>query len=134
MSKKETKLEEIKAEETAVAKPYNLRSLKDRDLFPMLDIITTVLPADLSEIFVQLVTGEKSVNEIGGMAVYKIVIAVLKNVSTMPDKIYPLLSDLSGIPAEEIPEMQFGTTPNMIWDIVKDAKNASFFTELSKLL
>ena len=111
-------------------------------------------------IFTQLVMGEKSVNEIGGQVVYKIVVAVLKNVSVMPDKIYPLLADLSGIPAEEIPEMPFGTTPNMIWDIVKDAKNAirwsqcdvmmynymdsddyssllynaSFFRELSKLL
>lgn len=134
MSKKEIILEEINAEETATAKPYTLRSLKDRDLFPMLDIITTVLPDDLSEIFVSLVTGEKSVNEIGGIAVYKIAISVLKNVSNMPEKIYPLLSDLTGIPADEIPEMPFGTTPNMIWDIVKDVKNASFFTELSKLL
>ena len=134
MSKKEIIMEEINAEETATAKPYTLRSLKDRDLFPMLDIITTVLPDDLSEIFVSLVTGEKSVNEIGGIAVYKIAIAVLKNVSNMPEKIYPLLSDLTGIPADEIPEMPFGTTPNMIWDIVKDAKNASFFKELSKSL
>ena len=133
MSNKKEKLEE-KTANSAVAKPYELRNLKDRDLFPILDIITAVLPDDLSDIFVQLVMGEKSVNEIGGIAVYKIVIAVIKNVSAMPDKIYPLLSDLSGIPAEEIPEMQFGTTPSMIWDIVKDAKNASFFRELSKLL
>jgi len=127
------KMEEVNAA-AAVAKPYELRSLKDRDLFPMLDIITTALPDDLSEIFVQLVTGEKSVNEIGGMVVYKIVVSVLKNVSAMPDKIYPLLSDLSGIPADEIPEMAFGTTPGMIWEIVKDAKNADFFKEFSKLL
>ena len=133
MSKKENVLEEMTAE-TTDAKPYEMRSLKDKDLFPILDIITTILPDDLSDIFVQLVTGEKSVNEIGGMAVYKIVIAVLKNVSTMPDKIYPLLSDLTGVSAEEIPEMPFGTTPSMIWDIVKDAKNASFFKELSRLL
>lgn len=133
MSNKEKILEE-KTAESAVAKPYELRDLKDRDLFPMLDIITAVLPDDLSDIFVQLVMGEKSVNEIGGIAVYKIVIAVIKNVSAMPDKIYPLLSDLSGIPADKIPDMPFGTTPNMIWDIVKDAKNASFFRELSKLL
>ena len=133
MSKKESVLEEITAEDMG-AKPYELRSLKDRDFFPILDIITTVLPSDLSDIFVQLVTGEKTTSEIGGMAVYKIVIAVLKNVSVMPDKIYPLLSDISGIPAEEIPEMPFGTTPNMIWDIAKDVKNASFFRELSKLL
>jgi hypothetical protein len=133
MSKKANVVEEVNAEETAV-KPYELRSLKDKDLFPMLDIITAVLPDDLSEVFVKLATGEKTVNEVGGIVVYKIVIAVLKNVSVMPDRIYPMLSDLSGIPAEEIPEMPFGTTPNMIWDIVKDAKNASFFRELSKLL
>ena len=133
MSKKANIVEEVNAEETAV-KPYELRSLKDKDLFPMLDIITAVLPDDLSDVFVKLVTGEKTVNEIGGIVVYKIVIAVLKNVSVMPDRIYPMLSDLSGVPAEEIPEMPFGTTPNMIWDIVKDAKNASFFRELSKLL
>ena len=134
MSKKETKLEEINAEEMAVAKPYTLRSLKDRDLFPILDILSTALPDDLSDIFSQIVTGEKSVNEVGGIAVYKIVIAVLKNVSNMPEKIYPLLSDLSGVPAAEIPDMPFGTTPGMIWDVVKDVKNASFFKELSKLL
>lgn len=127
-------MEDKTAEAAVTAKPYELRSLKDRDLFPMLDIITDVLPDDMSDIFVQIVTGEKTVNEIGGIAVYKIVLAVLKNISKMPEKIYPLLSDLSGIPAEEIPEMAFGTTPGMIWDIVADAKNASFFRELSKLL
>lgn len=119
---------------TEEIKPYELRSLKDKDFFPMLDIITATLPNDMSEIFAQLVTGGKTIEEIGGMAVYKLVVAVLKNVSTIPDKIYPLLSDLSGIPADEIPEMAFGTTPSMIWDIVADAKNASFFRELSKLL
>ena len=133
MSNKEKILEE-KTADSAVAKPYELRDLKDRDLFPILDIIAAVLPDDLSGIFAQLVMGEKSVNEIGGEVVYKIVIAVIKNVSAMPDKVYPLLSDLSGIPAEEIPDMEFGTTPNMIWDIVKNAKNASFFREFSKLL
>lgn len=120
--------------EMTEAKPYKLRSLKDKDFYPMLDIVTATLPNDMADIFNQLVTGGKTLDEIGGMAVYKIAVAVLKNVSTMPDKIYPLLSDLSGIPADDIPEMPFGTTPHMIWDIVSDAKNASFFRELSKLL
>ena len=121
-------------EVTEEVKPYKLRSLKDKDFYPMLDIITATLPDDLADVFVQLATGEKSVDEIGGMVVYKIAVSVLKNVSAIPDKIYPLLSDLSGIPADEIPEMPFGTTPSMIWDIVADAKNASFFRALSKLL
>lgn len=125
---------EMTEEVTEEVKPYKLRSLKDKDFYPMLDIITATLPDDLADVFVQLATGEKSVYEIGGMVVYKIAVSVLKNVSAIPDKIYPLLSDLSGIPADEIPEMPFGTTPSMIWDIVADAKNASFFRALSKLL
>lgn len=125
---------EMTEEVTEEIKPYKLRSLKDKDFYPMLDIITATLPDDLADVFVQLATGEKSVDEIGGMVVYKIAVSVLKNVSAIPDKIYPLLSDLSGIQADEIPEMPFGTTPSMIWDIVADAKNASFFRALSKLL
>lgn len=125
---------EMTEEVTEEIKPYKLRSLKDKDFYPMLDIITATLPDDLADVFVQLATGEKSVDEIGGMVVYKIAVSVLKNVSAIPDKIYPLLSDLSGIPADEIHEMPFGTTPSMIWDIIADAKNASFFRALSKLL
>lgn len=132
MSKKENI--EMTEEVTEEVKPYKLRSLKDKDFYSMLDIITATLPDDLADVFVQLATGEKSVDEIGGMVVYKIAVSVLKNVSAIPDKIYPLLSELSGIPADEIPEMPFGTTPSMIWDIVADAKNASFFRALSKLL
>lgn len=132
MSKKENI--EMTEEVTEEVKPYKLRSLKDKDFYPMLDIITATLPDDLADVFVQLATGKKSVDEIGGMVVYKIAVSVLKNVSAIPDKIYPLLSDLSGIPADEIPEMPFGTTPGMIWDIIADAKNASFFRALSKLL
>lgn len=125
---------EMTEEVTEEIKPYKLRRLKDKDFYPMLDIITATLPDDLADVFVQLATGEKSVDEIGGIVVYKIAVSVLKNVSAIPDKIYTLLSDLSGIPAEDIPEMPFGTTPSMIWDIVADAKNASFFRALSKLL
>lgn len=132
MSKKENI--EMTEEVTEEVKPYKLRSLKDKDFYSMLDIITATLPDDLADVFVQLATGEKSADEIGGMVVYKIAVSVLKNVSAIPDKIYPLLSELSGIPADEIPEMPFGTTPSMIWDIVADAKNASFFRALSKLL
>jgi len=132
MSKKENI--EMTEEATEEVKLYKLRSLKDKDFYPMLDIITATLPDDLADVFVQLATGKKTVDEIGGMVVYKIAVSVLKNVSAIPDKIYPLLSDLSGIPADEIPEMPFGTTPSMIWDIVADAKNASFFRALSKLL
>ena len=121
-------------EETTIEKAYELRRLKDADLWPILDIIAKVFPDDLSTVFVQIVTKEKSVQEVGAMVMMKLVLAVCKNIKYVREEVYGLLSDVSGIPAEAIADMEFGTTPMMIMDIAKDAKNASFFKVLSKLL
>lgn len=125
--------QENREQEEAVVKNYELRRLKDRDLFPILNIISKVFPDDLATAFVQVVTKEKRVEEVGAMAVLKIVLAVLKNMDKVQDEVYALLSDVSGIPAADIAEMEFGTTPMMIWEIVSNEKNAGFFKVLSKL-
>ena len=125
--------QEIREQEEVMEKPYTLRRLVDRDLFPILGIISEVFPDDLAKTFVQLSTKEKSVQEVGAMAVRKMVLAVLKNMDKVKDDVYNLLSDVSGIPAEDIQNMEFGTTPSMIWDIVNNEKNNSFFKVLSKL-
>ena len=125
--------QEIREQEEVMEKPYTLRRLVDRDLFPILGIISEVFPDDLAKVFVQLSTKEKSVQEVGAMAVMKMVLAVLKNMDKVKDDVYNLLSDVSGIPAEEIQNMEFGTTPSMIWDIVNNEKNNGFFKVLSKL-
>ena len=134
MSKQEIReQEEAMIQEEVMEKPYNLRRLKDKDLFPILGIISEVFPDELSAVFVQLSTKEKTVQEVGAMAILKLVIAVLKNMDKVQDEVYDLLSDVSGIPADEIKEMEFGTTPMMIWDIVSNEKNNGFFKVLSKL-
>ena len=125
--------QEIREQEEVMEKPYTLRRLVDRDLFPILGIISEVFPEDLAKVFVQLSTKEKTVQEIGAMAVVKMVLAVLKNMDKVKDDVYSLLSDVSGIPAEDIQNMEFGTTPMMIWDIVGNEKNCGFFKVLSKL-
>ena len=125
--------QEIREQEETMETHYTLRRLVDRDLFPILGIISEVFPDDLAKVFVQLSTKEKSVQEVGAMAVMKMVLAVLKNMDKVKDDVYNLLSDVSGIPAEEIQNMEFGTTPNMIWDIVNNEKNNGFFKVLSKL-
>jgi hypothetical protein len=125
--------EEAMIQEEVTEKPYTLRRLKDKDLFPILGIIGEVFPDDLAKVFVQLTTKEKTVQEVGATAVLKIVLAVLKNMDKVKDEVYALLSDVSGIPAADIQEMEFGTTPNMIWDIISNEKNNSFFKVLSKL-
>jgi hypothetical protein len=125
--------EEAMIQNEVTEKPYTLRRLKDKDLFPILGIISEVFPDELSTVFVQLSTKEKTVQEIGAMAILKLVVAVLKNMDKVQDEVYSLLSDVSGIPAAEIQEMEFGTTPMMIWDIVGNEKNCGFFKVLSKL-
>ena len=134
MSKQEIREQEAVVEQEAtVERPYTLRRLKDKDLFPILNIISEVFPDDLAKVFVQLSTKEKSVQEVGATAILKMVLAVLKNMDKVQDEVYDLLSDVSGIPAAEIAEMEFGTTPMMIWDIVSNEKNCGFFKVLSKL-
>ena len=53
--------QEIREQEEIMEKPYTLRRLRDRDLFPILNIMSEVFPDELSTVFVQLSTKEKSV-------------------------------------------------------------------------
>lgn len=119
--------------ESTVNTAYELRKLKDIDLWPVLDILAKVIPDDLAPLFSQIARGEKSIEEVGTVVMLRLVSAVGKNLKLVQDEVYDFLSELSGIPANEIPEMEFGTTPKMILEIAKDVKNASFFKELSKL-
>ena len=115
-------------------RPYTLRRLKDKDLWPILSIIGQVFPGDLSALFGQIMTGDKSVDQVGAEVVTKLGMAVIRNMGCVADEVYALLSDVSGIPIEEIEEMEFGTTPMMILDIINNEKNASFFVAFSKSL
>lgn len=129
--------EETLEQEETVERNYELRRLKDRDLFPILGIVAVVFPDNLAEIFRKAVAKggdkEKVVEEIGVDAVVKIVQAVMKNMDKVQEDLYSLLSSVSGIPAEEIQDMPFGTTPMMIYDIITSEKNNGFFKVLSKL-
>jgi hypothetical protein len=135
MSNKEMNvLNETEIEETeAIEKPYTLRRLQDGDLWPVLDIIGKVFPDDLAQVFAKLITGEKNISEIGATIVVKMVVTIIKNMNRVHDEVYDFLSGVSGIPAKDIEKMEFGTTPAMIWDIVKNEKNTGFFKVLSKL-
>ena len=119
----------------AVDRPYYLRPLKDRDLFTVLAIIDKIFPGDkLHEAFIQIMTEGKTMEEIGIQVATNLGFALIRNIVTVHDEIYALLADVSGIPAEQIDEMPFGTGPMMIYDIVSSAKNADFFKVVFKSL
>lgn len=113
-------------------RPYTLRRLKDKDMWPVLNIIGQVFPGDLSSEFALMMTGEMSLDQVGAEVAVKLGVSVIRNMGIVHDDVYALLADVSGIPAEEIQEMEFGTTPMMIWDIIKNEKNVSFFEVVSK--
>lgn len=131
-------------ENMAQEKPYTLRRLKDSDLWPVLDIIGKVMPDQFTDIMAEVMQQsfkveseadvDKLIEHIGSQFVAKLAMNVLRNMNTVHDEVYAFLSSVSGIPADEIPEMGFGTTPRMLWDIVKNEANADFFKVVSKLL
>ena len=132
MSDKENK--QLETVEEVQERAYTLRKLKDKDFYPVMTILGKVLPEDIAPHLMAVLDGEKDIREVGAIVIFKIVKAILCNIPLVHDELYSLLSDLSGIPAAEIEEMEFGTTPAMLWDVVSDAKNTSFFKAVSKSL
>ncbi len=137
-------LENNAAEAVKKEKPYTLRPLRDEDLWPVLDIVGKVMPDQLSDIMSEVIQkamsegGEvdvdKFVEQTGAKFVAELSVNVLRNMNTVRGEVYSFLSSVSGIPADKIPQMGFGTTPRMLWDIVENEVNADFFKVVSKLL
>ena len=121
-------------EKNEAVKPYTLRRLNDEDLFTVVEILGAALPEEAKQAFAQKFTGEKNAEKRGAMMAFDIVKFIMKNIKSCKTEVYSLLSDLSGIPAEEIKKMPFGTTPNMLKEVFQNEKDTDFFTELSKLL
>lgn len=122
-------------EDKPVERPYYLRPLKDKDLYAVLSIISKIFPGDkLKEIFEMFTADGVTAEEIGAHIAANLGMELIRNIVTAHDEIYALLADVSGIPAEQIDEMPFGTGPMMIYDIVSSARNADFFKVVFKSL
>lgn len=134
MDEEVAKNEEASEQEVSVERPYTLRKFKDGDLWPLLQILKKIGIRDFKDAFFQIASGEKSVKEIGVLAVIDMADIIIGNIGKVQEETYALWADISGIPAEEIKEMEFGTLPLMIMDSFAEVKNVSFFKVLFKLL
>lgn len=121
-------------EEKIIERPYKLRSLKDGDLFPLLKILKKIGIKDCKEAFIQVASGEKTLKQIGIMASFDMADILIGNLAKIENEVYEMWSDISGIPVEEMKNMEFGTLPLMIMDTFSEARNTSFFKVLSKFL
>lgn len=120
------------APEEVIERPYTLRNLKEKDLSPMLSILRKIGIGDFKETLKDIVIDKKSVQEVGIIAVLNVAETFIMNISKAEKEIYELWSDISGIPVDDMMEMEFGTLPLMIMDTFENAKNLSFFKVLSK--
>ena len=117
-----------------IERPYTLRKLKDGDLIPLLGLFRKLGLKEFKDVVGKVANGG-SVEEIGLNAIMNIGDVIIENLEgNAGEAIYDLWSGLSGIPVEEIKEMEFGTLPLMIYDSFSEVKNASFFKVLAKLL
>lgn len=134
MENVEKKPEEITEEISAVEKPYTLRKLKDGDLIPLLGLFRKLGLKDFRDVITKAANGG-SAAEVGIDALLNIGDVVISHLEgEAGEAVYQFYSGLSGIPVEEMKEMEFGTLPMMIYDSFTEAKNTSFFKVLSKLL
>ena len=126
--KENTQMEEV------IERGYTLRRFNDGDLFPLLKILKKIGLKDCKEAFMQVSTGEKTLKQIGILASFDLADILIGNLTKVEEEVYNLYADMSGVSANEIREMEFGTLPLMIMDSFNEVKNTSFFKVLSKLL
>lgn len=120
--------------EEVIERPYTLRKFKDGDLIPLLGLFRKLGLKDFKEAMLKIANGG-SLQEIGVNVMLSIGDTVISHLETdAGEAIYEFYADVSGIPANEIKEMEFGTLPLMIYDSFSEVKNSSFFKVLAKLL
>lgn len=120
--------------EEVVERPYTLRKFNDGDLFPILKILKKIGIKDCKEAFMQVASGEKTLKDIGILAAFDLADILIGNLTKVEEEVYSLYSEMSGLSADEIRAMEFGTLPLMIMDSFNEVKNTAFFKVLSKLL
>lgn len=122
------------ATKEAIERPYTLRKLKDGDLIPLLGLFRKLGLKDFKETITKAANGG-NVEEIGVEALLNIGDVVISNLEAdAGEAIYDFYSSMSGIPVEDMKEMEFGTLPLMVYDSFSEVKNTSFFKVLARSL
>lgn len=111
-------------------KPYTLRKLDGDDIWPVFAIIGETLPEDLTPVFVGIVNGEKTIDEVGADVVMRLVKAIIKNIGTCKEEVYTFLSGVSGLSKDEINALGLFAVPKMIYEII--STETDFFGESVK--
>lgn len=126
-------------------KPYILRDLCARDIFPMTVIIRKIGLKDIGKCFdpeeIKSIIDdgeEKNIDDVaetvGISVVLKIVDVVLENLSTAEQEIFSFLGDLSSMGADDVANLPMDVFCEMLVDIFQKKEFVGFMKVVSKLL
>lgn len=116
-------------------KPYTLRRLNGDDLWPLLEIAGKVMPDDLMPYVMDVIGNigaeniaketkkEGFLDDLGADVCYRMVNAIIKNISTVKNEVYAFLSSVSGLSKDEINALGLVAVPKMIWEIYNAEKD-----------
>lgn len=118
-------------------KKITMRKLCTRDLFPMMKIMSKIGIGEFRKCFDSAglpENGGKTDLSVVGMGVMlEAADVLLKNIGACEKDIYSFLADLSGMKADEIPELDLAVFAGMIHELVTKEEFRDFFTAVSKL-
>lgn len=104
-------------------KSYTLRRLTGDDIWPVVEIVGKIMPDDLMPYFMGIATDGKSVDDIGGEVVFRMVTAIIKDISKVKEEVYAFLTSVSGLSKDEINALGLVAVPKMIWEIYNAEKD-----------
>lgn len=126
-------------------KPYTLKRLQSRDVFPMLRILSKIGVSELKDCFTspeivkaiskaQASGGEVDLSSVGVGVVFEMAGVIVDNLPKCEQEIYAFLSRLSGLKVEYIMNMDAVVFFEMIVDVIKKPEFKDFIGVVSRLL
>ena len=137
------------SDQVGTAKPYTLRGLCAKDIFPMTVIIRKIGLKDIGKCFdpeeikgimtsVSVDGQEKNVDDVaetvGISVVLKIADVILENLSEAEQEIFGFLGGLSGMTAAAVADLPMDVFFEMLIDVFKKKEFVGFMKVVSKLL
>ena len=125
-------------------KPYTLRELQAKDVFPMFKIISKFGINEFKKCFdTQLikeivneqgeVKGDKLASIVGVNIAFEIASIVTSNIAKCENEIFDFLTSISNLKRKEIETMSMVTFFEMIVDVIQKEEFKDFFGVVSKL-
>lgn len=118
---------------------YTLRILKAKDLFLVTKIIDKIGYKEFknalkgNDVLNAIKKDSKNLEKIGLEVVLEISGIIISNFDKCENELYALLSNLSGVDASEIKELDLADFTEMVVEVLKEPKNRDFIKVASKL-